>query len=377
MLITSLAGGGAEKVASELSLNLSRNIDRQIVILSDKVSYPSKEPPLSLGIKFRKPLALWIPYAFLLGVIKYRKLLKSYKPDLSLSFLTLDNLINIISNYGNPDTKTIISVHIALSMKFKNSLPDRMAKFVIKNLYNHADLIVAVSEGVREELISDFNIKSSKIKVMYNAVDINKIQGLSEESIDDESWFNEDVPLIINVGRLAIQKGQWHLIRAFSEVRKHRKCRLIIRGSGELQEYLSNLVKELNLTEDVKFLGWKDNPYKYIAKSSFFVSSSLWEALPYALTESMACGRPIISTDCKYGPREILGENEYGILVPPMDGKLRNALEPLSTNEQILSKAIINFLDNTELRNLYAQKSKERVKNFAVEKCIKNYESII
>jgi len=377
MLITSLAGGGAEKVASELSLNLSRNIDRQIVILSDKVSYPSKEPPLSLGIKFRKPLALWIPYAFLLGVIKYRKLLKSYKPDLSLSFLTLDNLINIISNYGNPDTKTIISVHIALSMKFKNSLPDRMAKFVIKNLYNHADLIVAVSEGVREELISDFNIKSSKIKVMYNAVDINKIQGLSEESIDDESWFNEDVPLIINVGRLAIQKGQWHLIRAFSEVRKHRKCRLIIRGSGELQEYLSNLVKELNLTEDVKFLGWKDNPYKYIAKSSFFVSSSLWEALPYALTESMACGRPIISTDCKYGPREILGENEYGILVPPMDGKLRNALEPLSTNEQILSKAIINFLDNTELRNLYSQKSKERVKNFAVEKCIKNYESII
>jgi glycosyltransferase involved in cell wall biosynthesis len=377
MLITSLAGGGAEKVASELSLNLSQKIDRQIVILSDKVSYPSKEPPLSLGIKFRKPLALWIPYAFLLGIIKYRKLLKSYKPDLSLSFLTLDNLINIISNYGNPHTKTVISVHIALSMKFKNSLPDKIAKFVIRNLYNHADLIVAVSEGVREELISDFNIKSSKIKVMYNAVDINKIQGLSEESIDDESWFNEDVPLIINVGRLAIQKGQWHLIRAFSEVRKHRKCRLIIRGSGELQEYLSNLVKELNLTEDVKFLGWKDNPYKYIAKSSFFVSSSLWEALPYALTESMACGRPIISTDCKYGPREILGENEYGILVPPMDGKLRNALEPLSTNEQILSKAIINFLDNTELRNLYAQKSKERVKNFAVEKCIKNYESII
>ena len=376
MLITSLAGGGAERVASELSLNLSSEINRQIIILTDEVSYPSKEPPLSLGIKFRKPLTLSIPYSFLLGVIKYRKLLKTHKPDASLSFLTLDNFINIISNYGNRDTKTIISVHIALSMKFKNSLQDRIAKLVIKKLYSQADLIVAVSEGVRDELVSDFKIKPDKIKVLYNAVDISKIQTLSDECIDDESWFNEDIPLIINVGRLAIQKGQWHLIRAFSEVRQHKKCRLVIRGNGELKEYLENLVKELNLSDDVKFLGWKENPYKYIAKASFFVSSSLWEALPYALTESMACGCPIISTDCKYGPREILGENEYGMLVPPMDGKLRSALEPLSTNEKYLSRAIINLLDNAELRDFYAQKSKGRVKNFAVEKCIKEYEKI-
>lgn len=376
MLITSLAGGGAERVASELSLNLNPNIDRQIVILTDSVSYPSNKPPLSLGIKFRKPLVLSIPYSFLKGVFEYKKILRKYKPEYSLSFLTLDNFINIISNYGNKNTKTIISVHIALSMKFKNSLQDRIAKLVVKYLYNQADLIIAVSNGVREELISDFNIKPEKINVLYNSVDINKIQKLSEESVDDESWFNEDIPLIINVGRLAIQKGHWHLIRAFSEVRKHRKCRLVIRGNGELHGYLENLVRELDLSNDVKFLGWKENPYKYIAKSSFFVSSSLWEALPYALTESMACGCAIISTDCKYGPREILGENEYGVLVPPMDGKFRNVLEPLSTSEKNLSRAIINFLDNAELRDFYAQKSKERVKNFAVEKCIKEYEKV-
>lgn len=377
LLITSLAGGGAEKVASELSLNLSPNIERQIVTLTDEVSYPSNKPPLSLGIKFQKPVVLSILYSFPLSIIKYKKLLITHKPDVSLSFLTLDNFINIISTYGNRDIKTIISIHIALSMKFKNSLQDRIAKLLIKNLYNQADLIVAVSEGVKNELVSDFNIESDKIKVLYNSVDISKIQKLSKECIDDESWFNEDIPLIINIGRLTIQKGQWHLIRAFSEVRQYKKCKLVIRGNGELQAYLESLVKELNLSNDVKFLGWKENPYKYIAKSSFCVSSSLWEALPYALTESMACGCPIISTDCKYGPREILGENEFGILVPPMDGKFRNALEPLSKNEKDLSRAMINFLDNAELRNFYAQKSKERVKHFAVDKCIKEYEKIL
>ncbi|WP_152558004.1 MULTISPECIES: glycosyltransferase [Methanosarcina] len=377
MLITSLAGGGAERVASELSLNLSPSIDRQIVTLTDEVSYPSNKPPLSLGIEFRKPLALSFVYAFLRGVFEYKKLLREHKPEYSLSFLTLDNFINIVSNYGNRNTKTVISVHIALSMKFRNSLKDKIAKIIVKKLYNKADLVIAVSEGVRNELIKDFKINPDKVKVLYNPVDVNKIKYLSREVVQDEKWFSENIPIIINVGRLAKQKGQWHLIRAFSKVREQINCRLVIRGNGELKPYLQNLVDELHLTKDVIFLEWKDNPFKYISKATVFASSSLWEALPYALTETMACGCPIISTNCKYGPQEILGNNEYGILVPPMDGKTYTGVDPLTAEEISLAESIIKLLKCENLRSVYSAKSLERASEFELIKCIEKYEKCL
>ncbi len=376
MLITSLAGGGAERVASELSLNLSPNIDRQIVILTNDVSYPSNKPPLSINIKFRRPLALSVFCAFLKGTITYRKIIREKKPQFSLSFLALDNLINIASCYGNPETKIIISVHTSLSMKYNNSLKNRVIKYVLLNVYKRANLIIAVSEGVKEELICDFNISPDKVKVLYNPVDIWNVKKLAEKEIEGNSWLDKDVPVIINMGRLTKAKGQWHLIRAFSEIRKHRRCKLVIIGYGELKEYLESLVEQLNLSNDVVFLGWQNNPYKYISRASVFVLSSLWEALPYALTEAMACGCPVISTDCKYGPREILDDNVYGVLIPPMDGEFHGALEPLSTSEKCLSRAIKNFVDNPKLMEFYAQKSQERAKDFAVEKCVKEYEKI-
>ena len=376
MLITSLAGGGAERVASELSLNLSPNIKRQVITLTDEVCYPSNEPPLSINIKFQRPLALSVLCAFLKGTIVYRKLIKENKPQFSLSFLALDNLINLASSYGNNKTNCIISVHTSLSMKYDNSLQNRVLKYIISVVYNQADMVIAVSEGVREELICDFKISPDKVKVLYNPVNLGNVERLAEKKIDDNNWFDGDIPLIINMGRLTKAKGQWHLIRAFSELRQHRECKLAIIGYGELKEYLESLVEQLNLSDDVIFLGWQDNPYKYISHASFFVLSSLWEALPYALTEAMACGCPIISTDCKYGPREILGDGEYGILVPPMDGDARSALEPLSTSEKCLSRAMMNLLDNSELRDLYAQKSKEGVKYFTIEKCMQEYEKL-
>lgn len=377
LLITSLAGGGAERVASELSLNLDSNINRQIVTLTDEVCYPSNQPPLSMGIKFQKPLALGIISAFLKGVFEYRKIIKKYEAEYSLSFLTLDNFINIVANYGNKKTKTIISVHIALSMKFRDSLKDKLAKIILKNLYNKADLVIAVSEGVRYELIRDFKINPDKVKVLYNPVDITKIRFLSLDPVQDEPWFNENIPIVINVGRLTKQKGQWHLIRAFSKVRGQINCRLVIRGNGELKPYLENLVEELNLGKDVIFLEWKDNPFKYISKATIFASSSLWEALPYALTETMACGCPIISTNCKYGPQEILGNNEYGILVPPMDGKMYNGLDPLTAEEVLLAEAILKLLECESLRTAYSIKSLERASEFELKKCIDRYEKCL
>jgi len=380
MLITSLEGGGAQRVASELSLNFSPNIQRTIVTIKSKTSYPTNEPPLSMNLNFKKrnlvDRLLKYIYSIIVSSIKYRKLIKEYKPDVSLSFFVFDNFINILSNIGNKNTKVIVSIHGILSMKFRKSLIDRFTRYLIRILYYKSDLILAVSKGVKQEIVRDLNINPEKIRVIYNPVDIKKIKHLANEEVNDE-WFDGDLPILINVGRLKEPKGQWHLIRAFSKVIERKKCKLIICGNGELKPYLENLVRGLDLTNYVKFLGWQDNPFKYISKSSIFVFSSQWEALPCALIEAMACGCPIISTNCKYGPSEILENGKFEILTPPVDGIFYKASDPLTPEEYFLADEIIKLLEDNKLMTWYSKKGNERANDFDIELIIREYENMI
>lgn len=376
MLITSLAGGGAERVASELSIHLCPQIQRQIVTLTNRVSYPSNRPPLSLNFNSKSPKVLGLLWVLLFGTLKYRRLLDDHKPDISMSFLVLDNFINILANFGKKRSKTVLQVHVALSMKFQHSFLDIIAKRLITILYNRADLIIAVSEGVKQELIQEFNIHPDLVKVIYNPNNITKIESLAKDSVDNE-WFNVNTPIIINIGRLTEAKGQWHLIRAFARVRESVECKLVIAGIGDLKPDLDKLVNELDLDDDVMFLGWVDNPYKYMAKSSLFVSSSLWEALPYSLVEALACGCPIISTDCKHGPKEILADGRYGILIPEMDNVLYNASDPLTKEEELLARKIIELIGNDTLREKYRNLGKVRARDFDWKQSIEKYEKIL
>lgn len=375
MLITTLAGGGAEKVASELSINLSSNVQRRIVTLIDKINYPSNHPPISIGFTNRNPHILNMIYMIVVGTIKYRQLLKKHKPDISMSFLVLDAIINIFSNVGNKNTRVVISVHTNLSMKFQNAYLRKVAKFLIQLIYEHADIIIAVSEGVKDDLINNFHINPTKIKVIYNPFDLVKIKKLSEEKVN-ETYFSKDIPTLINVGGLKEAKAQWNLIRAFSLVRTQIECKLLICGEGELKSYLEKLVKDLKLENSVEFLGWQDNPYKYISKSDIFVFTSLWEALPCVMIEAMACGCPIIATDCKYGPREILDNGNCGIIVPPMKREYLNAKDSISSDEKKLANTIVNLLQNYELHSLYVEKSNVRVKHFDMDEIINEYELV-
>lgn len=371
-----MKGWGTERVASELSLNLGSSVQRRIVTLTNETSYPTNVNPLSMNFNLRNGGFINVGYASLKGILKYREIMKRYKPDFSMSFYTVNNFTNILSNIGNKNIKVIISVHNVLSMKFRKSYVDRLIKFLIKILYNKADFVIAVSRGIKYELIRDFNINPKKIRVIYNPVDIEKIQHFAREEVIDE-WFDIELPIIINMGRLQEQKGQWHLIRAFSKVRQKKNCKLVIRGNGELKPYLYNLIRNLNLINDVKFLGWQDNPFKYISKASIFIFSSLWESFGYAIIEAMACGCPVIATDCKYGPSEILANGKFGILTPCMDGIFYNASDPLTPEEEHLADEIIRLLDNETLRRKYSEKAKERTKDFDIKLTIRAYEKII
>ncbi len=381
-LIPTLADGGAERVASELSLNLSNDIERIIVLLDKKISYPYKGKLISLNSPASQNFFLKIIH-FLQRFYRFKKLLKQENPDWVISFTEKANIINIITN-----KKSIISVHIFLS-KICQGFYGKIYKILIKTLYNKTTKIITVSNGVRVDLIKNFNIKENKIETIYNSINLEKINQLAQEKIN-HLWFKNNIPVIITSGRLAKEKGQWHLIRTFAEIKKHYSCQLAILGQGELEQYLKKLVKDLNLEKDVLFLGWQKNPFKYLAKSDIFVLTSFFEGFGNVLTEAMACGLPIISSDCPCGPREILAPHtninyqtkdieyaEYGILTPVDDEKLYSANAPLTFEEKILSQAILALLKNKNLQDKYKQKSLERARDFDVKKIIKQWEKII
>jgi glycosyltransferase involved in cell wall biosynthesis len=204
MVIPVLSTGGAERVVSNLSLNLPDEITRYIVLYdASKISYPYKGTIINLNLPgSRNPLKKI--YEFILRVKKLRRLKKDYKITASVSFTENPNLINILAR--NKD-KVIVSVRNYRSKEIKNEGTLGVCyKLLLKLLYNKADLVIAVSQGIKQDLITNFNIKSDKIKVIYNAYDIPKIQNMAEEELEEEDKLIYRNPVVITVGRLSKQK---------------------------------------------------------------------------------------------------------------------------------------------------------------------------
>jgi len=371
-LIPTLSIGGGERVVSELSLNLPNYIKTTFVLFKNEVSYPYKGDLICLNLPISNNFFSRI-YWFFVGISRFKKTVKKEKPDYVISFSMQADIINVLSNKKS-DKKTILRIDNFTSAVCKG-LEGRIYKIFIKLLFNKSFQIISVSRVAADDLVKNFGIKKEKIKVIYNPLNVEKIQQLMIEPIEDKYQEIFKNPVIINIGRITKQKSQWHLIRAFKNVKDEiKEAKLVILGKGELEPYLKQLIKDLNLENDVHLLGWQENPFKFLAKSKAFVLSSLWEGLPYVILEAMTCGLPIISVDCKSGPREILAPNsdinraaqdieyaDYGILCP-------------IKNEKKLAQAMIEILTNKKLSDNLIKKSKQRVDHFDIKKIIKKWD---
>lgn len=382
-LIAHLSDGGAEKVLSEISCNLPGDIEQVIVLYEKKIAYPHKGRCISLDLPVTSFSIINRLNKFIQRIFKFRKIVNIEKPDCVISFGEEPNFINIIISQ-NP----VVTVHIQQSINPNKFSSYFAIKFFISTLYNRAR-VIAVSKGIKDDLMNKFGVKEERVRVIYNPVNIKEILTLSGEKI--EKNFNEDnIPVVITSGRMTEQKGQWHLIRAFSEVRKKMKCCLAIMGQGALSEDLQKLSRELDIENDVIFLGWQKNPYKYVAKADVFVLSSLWEGFGIVLVEAMVCNIPVISTDCKSGPREILAPQsnmnniindieyaEFGMLVPACNGKHFNADDPLTQEERIMSDAIIKVLSDKKLSERYSSAGLQRIHDFDANKIVEEYTNLL
>lgn len=370
-LVNALAGGGAERIV--VSLSDSMKDSKIVTIYNTPSAYQHLRERISLVSLSQKKVIriLKKPLVFL----RFLNLVRHESPILCMSAMPSDNCLNILSSFISC-IPPIICVH-GMPSHFYSSY-DRLIKsstfFLAKKTKTR---VIAVSNGVRDELIRLYGLSESQISVIYNPIDIATIQELAKED-ELDSRVNTTVPLIVTVGRLNAVKSQWHLIRAFAELRKKQECQLLICGEGPEKEYLSGLVMDLGIEDDVVFLGWQENPYKYMKKSTVFVQSSISEALPNVLVESMACGCPVVAAGCSGGIKEILGsDNRCGFIVGKMSGLRHSAKDALDAGELDLYNAMLRILEDVPLRADMSGACKERSKMFDVDIGVQKYVHLI
>jgi glycosyltransferase involved in cell wall biosynthesis len=194
----------------------------------------------------------------------------------------------------------------------------RLLPFLYRRFWRWADGIVAISEGIAGELAA-LDIAPERITVIYNPVIDADFTARAGDPLDHPWFAPGGPPVILGVGRLAPQKDFAVLIRAFAQVRQHRLVRLVIIGEGPLRSELRRLAADLGVGGDVELAGFRINPAAFMKHAAVLVLTSRYEGFPNVLVESLACGTPVVSTDCPHGPAEILQHGAYGRLVPVQD----------------------------------------------------------
>ena len=226
--------------------------------------------------------------------------------------------------------------------------------------YPYADSVVGVSHGVSTEFAKIPGLKHNRPHVIYNPV---VSEYLTQKSLEpaNHCWFDRPgSPVILAVGKLIKRKDYSGLLAAFTRLLSQRPARLIVLGEGRLRQSLLSLARRLRIAEHVDFPGFVENPYAFLAKADLFVLSSRNEALPTVLIEAMACGCPVVSTDCPFGPREILEDGRLGALVPVGDSRA-------------LAAAMARALDRPPERDAL----RERASFFSTERAVDQYEEFL
>jgi glycosyltransferase involved in cell wall biosynthesis len=366
IVIHSLRGGGSERTLINLLKGIDRNLFSVTLVLYERVfdfPPPDKVKFEILDIYGSKNI-FKLTVGFILKIVKLARRIRKSKPDTILSFLSSTNVTVILAKFfSGMKCRVLLSEHNYPSVTIRNEMYGRITGIFMKKVYPKADKIIAVSEGVKRDLIDRFSIQEEKIQVIYNPVDVEEIERLSRDSVSHQ-WFTKNEHIIISAGRLTKLKGYAYLIKAFSLVRKRLPCRLLIVGEGEEREKLVRMAGRLNLDSDIEFLGFQKNPFKYMVNSTVFVSSSLSEGFGNTIVEAMALGLPVIATDCPSGPSEIIRSGGNGILVPVGD-------------ETLMAEAIVEVLSNNQLRRKLGEGAKIRASAFSIDRIKRYYSDLL
>ncbi len=312
LFIGTLGCGGAERMMINLAYGLAGNGNDVTIYLINKVGVYSTQVPGNVKVHSFDAV-----YGAKSVIHKIRKTLK------------YDNLDVIISTQEHINASVCLaSLWLVKRPKIilrEASTPSQrdiscLSRKLYGCIYKYADHYVAVSDESRKDIESFYRLKHGNTSVIYNPVVDDSIFQKADEFVD-HPWFQSggNIPVIVGMGRIVPLKAFENLIDAFAILRNLLKAKLVVFGSKDSDpryfEFLINKVRQQKLEQDVDFPGFVDNPFKYLSKASLFVLTSKYEGLPGALIQAMACGCPVVSTDCPSGPGEILEQGKYGKLV--------------------------------------------------------------
>ncbi|MCR5670797.1 MAG: glycosyltransferase, partial [Butyrivibrio sp.] len=295
--------------------------------------------------------------------------------DISYSFGSSANYVNVLSK-----GKERVLTGLRCQTDMEN--PDQVKLFC-----RRSHQVLSCSKEIVRQLKRDFDYDKSTY--IYNPLDVEDIA--KKAAVRPEDFpFEGDTKVIACMARNDYIKGIWHLVKAFSLVqKKHPEARLIVLGAGNWDKY-KEMAKALGIEDKAAFPGNRKNPFPYVAASDIYVCSSNHEGFPNAVLEGMALKKPLISADCKTGPREILLSEEeyddlikripdgssikepirgrYGILVPDMDQTENFDPTVISDEETVLAGEITRLLDDESLLKMYSEKSYERALFYAPDR---------
>lgn len=350
--------GGAENViinlANELALR-GHNVD--LLVLDDNGPYRSRVSTQVHIVRMCKRRSI----SALPDIVRY---FCQSEPDIFYSAMPYINVLILMARIFSFQRKT--SVVITEHFMFSGTLvaPPHMMNVIIAAmavvLFPFADRLVCVSDGVVQDMKLFMPFSHHKITRIHNPIVTESVMGLLATPSPTDAWLNDkEWPVIASAARMVPAKDQKSLISAFALLRQRRRARLVLMGDGPLMKDLKDQVHAAGLDQDVLFTGSVINPYPYMKKASLFAMSSSLEGFCNVLVEALLCGLPIVSTDCKSGPSEILEDGAYGTLVPVGD-----------------VTALANAMDAALSAPHDPERQKLRAMDFTVEKICDQYEII-
>jgi GalNAc-alpha-(1->4)-GalNAc-alpha-(1->3)-diNAcBac-PP-undecaprenol alpha-1,4-N-acetyl-D-galactosaminyltransferase len=355
-----LEGGGAEKILYRLILNLYNEFDITLVTLYNKGRY-LKEILALPGINYiclNAERGNTFVFAF-----RLRKIIKVTRPDKIFSFLYYQNILTYLALIGLK-VPVILSERSNHRFYLKRSIKHAIWRYLLQRAYNYAESVITVSDESKAAIIYDFRIPGEKIFTIYNGLSFPLLDKLKEEPVTDFE-FRKDVDYVIAIGSLTKAKNYPLLIRSFSILSsKYKYIRLIILGKGEMENELNEIVAHMNLNGMIHFIGYRNNPCKYLKKASCYVLSSSWEGFPNSLLEAMYINGHVISTNCPTGPSEIISNNVNGLLC---------ALN----NPEELAAAIEKMCFDKDFRNNVFENSRKTITRFDEKVMVQEYRKIL
>lgn len=310
LFLGDLGGGGAERIMVTLANGFAKRGLHVDMVLAHAYGPLLTELSSEVNVIDLRARGVVAAVPRLIGY------LRRHRPDALLATLDHANVAAIVArNVARVPVRVFVRVASTLDVLEGRGARMAVLRRFVRWTYPRADAVIAVSEGVRDDLVARRVVEPERAEVVYNPVIAEDFDLKAAETFV-HPFLPSTSPLIVAAGRLVPQKDFATLLRAFAREPLERGANLIILGEGPERHDLEGLIDSLGLSGRVDLPGFVANPFPYMRAADLFVLSSRFEGLPSVLIQALACGTPVVSTDCPSGPFEVLEGGRYGRLVP-------------------------------------------------------------